>query len=279
MTLLISVPIIYFKYLGYLLSGKTKNPSFGNNLKNLVLWVLVGHVWLLKYAFIDIINTIRIMSRHNDINKSIPPFKPHYREPAIVAKERESNEIYVSRYATMSEIVKNYKISTKKDRMPLDVLMKKILEKVHSEAKEDIKETKAKKESIGFGGLGLVFSKSSKIDSILSRNYRKALNKLLDVKNYKYENEKEVSLEISVFLALLDKVTIENVTLLKLKSISNLQRGLFEIQDADQVTMLKRMDQLEEKLDVIIDAIARNKTNLHHKASLNFDKSPHSKHE
>jgi len=172
------------------------------------------------------------------------------------------NDVYLQRYKIMKEVLQQFlEKNPKTEHITIDEFLNEIFKKLNNDD-GDLSPPKNKFANIirkhKIGKLKLMRIRSNPgTDPKTIKVYIKALDNMLNIKEVKYKSLEEASLEVDVVLDLLERLDIRNVVYLKIKRISAIQMALIDVQNVDKIAILKRIDDLEEKLDMIIQGQRR----------------------
>ena len=267
--LIITLPSLYIKKLLLLLQGKVN--SFYNakctRICHLILWILFGMFHIIINIFADMVRLFRILIHNQDVDKA----KLYVLGDIVISND---DDVYIERFSLIKEMLKEYVNENPKAHMiTIDELVNCILKRYNLNEQDDLNLPvlspgksiiKSKKKSfkmrladvIRKHKIGKLKTKSNiGIDPKEIKGFIKALDNMLNIKNAQYNTFKEAELEIHVMQELLANITLKSVVYLKLKRLSLIQSALIEVQDTDLVTVLKRLDDVEDKMNVLLDEV------------------------
>jgi hypothetical protein len=269
--LLISLPVAYCKYIFLLLQGKyARSLTTPGAVRwfTLLLWMIVGPFYLFGIVIQDTARVGQIMMKNQDFEKA-----QIYMLREIVL--HVDDDIYVKRYKVIKNALLNYVSENEKsETVSMDELLNYIIEnraEAHEgappalapappqgSATKKVGRAKLKlSEIIRKHHVGKLKSKSNVMDAKDIKNYVKALDNMLNIKNAQYNSYKEADLDVNLVLELLNNVDMHNVIYLRLKRVPSIQSAILQAQEADLVTVLKRLDDIEEKISLMLTHVVK----------------------
>jgi hypothetical protein len=93
------------------------------------------------------------------------------------------------------------------------------------------------------------------IEPEVLQRYMNAIDRMLNVKNMSCKSLEEADVEVHVVSEMLHDLNAKTIAYLNINRVSVIQAALIDIQGADQATVLKRIDDLEE---LLLREIAKN---------------------
>jgi len=231
---------------------------------NIIAWLAFGPLYMVAIAIEDTVRIARIMSRNKDFEKS----QIYILKEIVIHRD---DDIYLQRYDVVKRAFQEYfNENEKSETVSMDEILNYIIRK-HSSDEEGAPPPplaplaphtptipnktiyKARlAEIIRRHHIGKL-KKSVVMDPKDMRNYVKALDNMLNMKNAQYNSFKEADLDVNIITDLLEDVNIKNIIYLRLKRISTIQSAILEAQGADLVTVLKRLDDIEEKISLMLN--------------------------